>query len=60
MTVSFEIKEIDNGFVVTCFDSEGTVANDVTMSVGDFDLVLDAITNWFKRVEKERKEATAK
>jgi len=56
MTVSFEIEEIDNGFVVTCFDSEGLATADVKVYVDAFDLVLDTIAKWWERVGKEDAE----
>ena len=56
MTVSFEIEEINNGFVVTCYDRKGKAKNDVKTYVTNFDQVLDSMDNWFTPIEKERKK----
>lgn len=60
MTISFEIKEIDNGFIVTCFDSEGPADKDVTVYVDAFDLVLDTMAKWFKRLGKNEERRAEK
>jgi len=54
--IHVDIKEIENGFVVELFNSDGPTELDKTVFAKSLDEVLKVISDWYK----EEKESTHK
>ena len=50
MTISIELKEIDNGFILTLFDSEAPSDTDKQFHVKTMKDALDQIVNYYEQI----------